>query len=40
MAVSIPGIRPGVETTFYLKQVMNRVTLLGAMMLAFLSNFT
>merc|ERR1712071_51828 len=37
MAVSIPGVRPGVETTFYLKQVMKRVTLLGAFMLAILA---
>ena len=37
MAVSIPGVRPGVETTFYLKQVMKRVTLLGAVMLAILA---
>jgi len=37
MAVSIPGIRPGLETTFYLKQVMKRVTLLGAFMLAILA---
>nr|YP_010537381.1 SecY-type transporter protein [Odontella regia]UYC31168.1 SecY-type transporter protein [Odontella regia] len=37
MAVSIPGIRPGVETTFYLKQVMKRVTLIGAIMLALLA---
>ncbi len=37
MAVSIPGIRPGVETTFYLKRVMKRVTLLGAIMLALLA---
>jgi len=34
MAVTIPGIRPGVQTTFYLKQVMKRVTLIGATMLA------
>ena len=34
MAVSIPGVRPGIETTFYLKQVMKRVTLLGAVMLS------
>lgn len=34
MAVTIPGIRPGIQTTFYLKQVMKRVTLVGAMMLA------
>ena len=37
MAVTIPGIRPGVQTTFYLKQVMKRVTLLGATMLAVLA---
>ena len=36
MAVTIPGIRPGVQTTFYLKQVMKRVTLIGATMLAIL----
>ena len=36
MAVAIPGIRPGIETTFYLKQIMNRVTLIGATMLAVL----
>jgi len=34
MAVTIPGIRPGVQTTFYLKRVIKRVTLLGATMLA------
>jgi preprotein translocase subunit SecY len=37
MAVSIPGIRPGVATAFYLKKVMKRVTLLGALMLAILA---
>ena len=37
MAVSIPGVRPGVETTFYLKQVMKRVTLFGAIILAVLA---
>jgi len=37
MAVSIPGIRPGIETTFYLKKVMERVTYLGAFMLAILA---
>jgi len=36
MAVTIPGIRPGLQTTFYLKRVMKRITLLGATMLAFL----
>jgi len=34
MAVSIPGIRPGLQTTFYLKQVIKRITLLGATLLA------
>ena len=34
MAVTIPGIRPGIQTTFYLKQVMKRVTLVGATILA------
>ena len=34
MAVAIPGIRPGIGTTFYLKQVMKRITLVGATMLA------
>lgn len=37
LAVSIPGVRPGLETTFYLKQVMKRITLLGAFMLAILA---
>jgi len=37
MAVSIPGIRPGISTTYYLKQVMNRVTFLGAVMLGILT---
>jgi len=37
MAVSIPGIRPGIATTFYLKRVMKRVTYLGAIMLAILA---
>lgn len=34
MAVTIPGVRPGIQTTFYLKQVMKRITFLGATMLA------
>lgn len=34
MAVTIPGIRPGIQTTFYLKQIMKRITLIGATMLA------
>jgi len=37
MAVSIPGVRPGLATTFYLKQVMKRVTLFGAIILAILA---
>lgn len=37
MAVSIPGIRPGLATTFYLKQVMKRVTFFGAIVLAVLA---
>ena len=37
MAVTIPGIRPGRQTTFYLKQVMKRITLVGAIMLATLA---
>lgn len=37
MAVAIPGIRPGIQTNFYLKKVMNRLTLLGALMLALLA---
>jgi preprotein translocase subunit SecY len=37
MAVTIPGIRPGIQTTFYLKQVMKRITLVGATMLAVLA---
>jgi len=37
MAVTIPGVRPGVQTIFYLKQVMKRITLLGATMLATLA---
>ena len=37
MAVSIPGIRPGLATTFYLKQVMKRVTFFGAIVLAILA---
>ena len=34
MAVTIPGVRPGIQTTFYLKQVMKRITFIGATMLA------
>ena len=34
MAVTIPGIRPGPETTYFLAGTMNRVTLIGALFLA------
>ena len=34
MAVTIPGVRPGIQTTFYLKQLMKRITGVGATMLA------
>ena len=37
MSVAIPGIRPGVQTTFYLKNVMNRLTFLGSFALALLA---
>ena len=37
MAVSIPGVRPGLATTFYLKQVMKLVTFFGALILAILA---
>ena len=37
MAVTIPGVRPGLQTTFYLKQVIKRVTLIGSTMLATLT---
>jgi len=37
MAVSIPGVRPGLATTFYLQQVMKRVTFFGALILAILA---
>jgi preprotein translocase subunit SecY len=37
MAVTIPGVRPGLQTTFYLKQVIKRVTLIGATMLAIIT---
>ena len=30
MAVAIPGIRPGMQTTFYLEKLMKRITLIGA----------
>nr|UBA15719.1 SecY-type transporter protein [Pseudo-nitzschia hainanensis] len=36
-AVTIIGVRPGVQTIFYLKQEIRRVTLLGATLLAFIT---
>ncbi len=33
----IPGIRPGVETERYVRKVLNRVTLIGALSLCFIS---
>lgn len=43
MAVAIYGVRPGIQTTFYLKQVMKRIALIGAIILAtivIIPNFT
>jgi preprotein translocase subunit SecY len=37
MAVSIPGIRPGVKTKIYLKKILNRLTFLGASFLSFVA---
>jgi len=37
MAVTIPGIRPGLQTNFYLKQEIKRITLIGSTMLAILT---
>lgn len=36
MAVAISGIRPGLQTTFYLQQIMRRVGIIGATILAFI----
>lgn len=33
----IPGIRPGVETEKYVSKVLNRITLIGALSLSFIS---
>ena len=38
-AVTIPGIRPGPQTTFYLKKVMGRLTFLGALILSSVATF-
>lgn len=37
MSVAIPKIRPGVQTAFYLKRVMKRLTIIGALALAILA---
>ena len=37
LAVTIPGRRPGLQTTFHLKRVIQRITLIGATMLAILT---
>nr|YP_009051059.1 preprotein translocase subunit SecY [Galdieria sulphuraria]AIG92503.1 preprotein translocase subunit SecY [Galdieria sulphuraria] len=37
MAVSIPGIRPGIKTKIYLKKILNRLTFLGASFLSFVA---
>lgn len=34
MAVKVPGIRPGLQTNYYLKQVIKRITFIGSTMLA------
>ena len=34
MAVTIPGVRPGIQTTFYLQQLIKRITFLGSTILA------
>jgi len=35
--VKIPCVRPGVQTIFYLKQEIKRITLIGATLLAFIT---
>ena len=37
MSVAIPGVRPGIQTVFYLKRVIQRLTLIGATLLATLT---
>lgn len=37
MAVTIPGVRPGIQTTFYLKKSIKRITLIGATILGILT---
>jgi len=36
-AAKIPGVRPGIQTIFYLKQEIKRITLIGATLLAFIT---
>ena len=36
-AVKIPGVRPGIQTVFYLKREIKRITLIGATLLAFIT---
>ena len=36
-AVKIPGVRPGIQTVFYLKQEIKRITFIGAILLAFIT---
>ena len=38
MSVTVPGLRPGLETAFYFKQTMKRMTWIGAIMLAILAS--
>ena len=39
MGATIPGIRPGKTTSEYLERVLNRLTLLGALFLGFVTTF-
>ena len=37
LAVTIPGVRPGLQTTFYLKRIIQRITLIGAILLGIIT---
>ena len=37
MSVAIPGVRPGLQTVFYLRRVINRLTFIGSTLLALLT---
>ena len=37
MAVAVPGVRPGLQTVFYLKRLINRLTVIGATFLAIIT---